>query len=821
MIVIKDKLINLKSEFKTKQELKMINKIKKNENKKYLSKRVVKKKVANSQIFSNVKSIEEDGIINLKTGEVAFFYKISPIDLSLTSESEQNIFFHTLSKLFRLPYTIKMYKFDEKINLNLNKEYHESLLEKNSSKIERKILLENSKSFLEELEKENLTTSSSYYFALISKNKQELEKAKENLILSCYSVNPKINIEAIKNKMILLKIFSKMYFANSSLDKLMYYDFIDLIMPINLIEKPSFIKAEDKEIQLVSIKNYPLFIEHGFLNRIINMPNVQSSITVKDTIEQDKLLTVLNSSFKAVLSDYNSSKNLSDVTEMKTLIDNYRVLIEQISNNDEKIKEVTVVLAITGSKLKREETLKEIKRYAELYHIKVDVPAMRQMELWQSYDLTSKGNLDYSLYLPTLTLASTWICTSIFHNDPKGWLIGEDSTYGLPVYFDPFYLSNERPSHNMVIFGSTGSGKSYLEKLLTTSEIGRAKIFVFDIENENKKLTKRCNGEYVDLSSKALINPLQVRYIEDDDEKNVSILSKHLGILENFFQTVFDDISEKELVVLLGVVERFYKRYNITKETSLSEYEKKEAKDYPIFSDLYNFLLKQSNNARNLEEKKILINVEVLLKRLITGQDGNLFNGITTIDLSNDLITFNLQELLFNSSKRLINTQMINLLTFLNNQIMDIKRKNDKANIKKHCLIVVDELHAFIDEDNPAILKYFDQLTRRLRKYNSAIVFCTQTPQDLINPRVLRHAVAIFNNCQYKLFGMLKEDDLQAVDRIFSNNKLTQAHKNFLLNAVQGQFLLSITNKQRIRINVFATPIQQYYMGESDNVEPL
>ena len=39
---------------------------------------------------------------------------------------------------------------------------------------------------------------------------------------------------------------------------------------------------------------------------------------LKETIEKNKLLSILNSSFKSVLADYKSSKNLSDVTEMKS-----------------------------------------------------------------------------------------------------------------------------------------------------------------------------------------------------------------------------------------------------------------------------------------------------------------------------------------------------------------------------------------------------------------------------------------------------------------------------------------------------------------------
>ena len=279
---------------------------------------------------------------------------------------------------------------------------------------------------------------------------------------------------------------------------------------------------------------------------------------------------MLNSSFKAVLADYNSSKNLSDVTEMQNLMGNYKLLIEQISSNDEKIKDVSIVLAISGDKKTREELVKEIKRNAELYQIKVEVPRMRQMEAWQAYDLTTKGFKDYAMYLPTLTLAATFFFTENYHNDSTGWLIGEDSAYGLPIFFDPFYLNKNRTSHNIGVIGTSGSGKSYLLKLLATNEFARGtKLFLFDIENELQKLCERCGGEHIDLSSKSLINPLQIRYIMTDEDEETSILGKHLGFLENFFSTAFEDITEKELVVLLDIVEKFYNSRGISKNTTL------------------------------------------------------------------------------------------------------------------------------------------------------------------------------------------------------------------------------------------------------------
>ncbi len=781
----------------------------------------MKKRVKNSQTFTNIEEITDNAILKLKSGQLAIFYRVQPIDLTLTNESEQKVFYHTLAKLYRLPGTIKAYKFDEKINLNVNKENYDKLIQQNIEIPSRTELLIDNRNFIDVIEQDNITTASSYYFCLIAKNKESLEKQKEDFERTCLSTIPKLEIEQVKNKQFLTKILTNMYYSEANLDQLMYYDFFDLIVPLKMSEQPSLLKIEDKEVQLLSIKNYPLFIESGFLDRIVNIPNVNVSITIKDTIEQSKLISILNSSFKSVLADYNSSKNLSDVTEMKSLLDNYRLLIEQISSNDEKIKEVSIVLAITGDKKQREEIVKEIKINAELYHIKIDIPKLRQMEAWQTYDVTDKTFNDYPLYLPTLTLAASFPFSQSYHNDTSGWLLGEDSGYGLPVFFDPFYLNNERTGHNISVIGSTGSGKSFLARKLMINQLPTSKIYLFDIENEFSDLVERNNGEYIDLASKNLVNPLQVRYIQtssdDEDDTNTNILSKHLGFLENFFTTAFKDITEKELVVLLDIVEKFYNSLGITKKTTEEEFSKLKVTDYPTFSELYTFLNEYQKKVKNQEEARILVNIEVLLKRMTIGQDAILFNGYTSIDLSNDLIAFNLQELTYNSSKRLINTQMLNVLTFLNQEIATNKRQNATRKDKKNILIVVDEFHHFVDEENPTLLKFFGQMSRRLRKYSAGLVILTQSPNEITNKTsILRHASGIFNNCQYQFTGMLKDDDLTSVEKIYANNKLTETQKNFLMSCHQGQFLVNITNKKRLRVNVVATPLETYFMGESN-----
>ena len=107
-------------EVKTKQ---LVEKIKKN--KKYNSKKSILKKVKNSQEFSNVKLIRDDGIIELKTNEYACLLEIEAIDLSLTSKIEKENFFFNFKEFFKIKnLNLKCIKLDRKINLNPNNENH-------------------------------------------------------------------------------------------------------------------------------------------------------------------------------------------------------------------------------------------------------------------------------------------------------------------------------------------------------------------------------------------------------------------------------------------------------------------------------------------------------------------------------------------------------------------------------------------------------------------------------------------------------------------------------------------------------------------------
>ena len=130
-------------------------------------------------------------------------------------------------------------------------------------------------------------------------------------------------------------------------------------------------------------------------------------------------------------------------------------------------------------------------------------------------------------------------------------------------------------------------------------------------------------------------------------------------------------------------------------------------------------------------------------------------------------------------------------------------------------MVIADEFHLFIDDENPVVLRNFGQLARRIRKYSGSLLVATQSIKDFVgSSNILRHSTAIFNNCQYQLVGMMKEDDLLAYLELFKQNPLTDTQKNFLLGCQRGEFLLTVDSKQRLRVKIEATMLEKEMMGE-------
>ena len=106
---------------------------------------------------------------------------------------------------------------------------------------------------------------------------------------------------------------------------------------------------------------------------------------------------------------------------------------------------------------------------------------------------------------------------------PKGILVGIDDINEKPVYIDPF-IEN---SHNMLIIGETGSGKSFLVKLLIHRLMTKhvcEKFFIFDPLNEypSKIFGGKAIFLYIDTEGKILPSIDHNGFWNDESKGNLS-----------------------------------------------------------------------------------------------------------------------------------------------------------------------------------------------------------------------------------------------------------------------------------------------------------
>ena len=132
---------------------------------KYITKKILNEKVKNSQSFFNLDFVNEDGLINLKTGEYAKVLSVQALDLSLTSNIQKQNFFEQMRYLFQIKdLDLRMYKLDDMLDLNGNKDNYLKLIDKYKDDEDKIKFLKERYNRILLLEQENLSTTSMYYY---------------------------------------------------------------------------------------------------------------------------------------------------------------------------------------------------------------------------------------------------------------------------------------------------------------------------------------------------------------------------------------------------------------------------------------------------------------------------------------------------------------------------------------------------------------------------------------------------------------------------------------------------------------------------------
>ena len=248
-------------------------------------------------------------------------------------------------------------------------------------------------------------------------------------------------------------------------------------------------------------------------------------------------------------------------------------------------------------------------------------------------------------------------------------------------------------------------------------------------------------------------------------------------------------IEEDVLTMFSEVVQDTYRRFGIDFTSDFTNY---GVNDFPTFSDVYATIKGRLLSMTDRTQERMIMEKLELKIRPLTQELKYYFDGHTTVNPETDFIVFNIKELM-NSADNIRNALFFNILKFAWGLCLD---KNTNT------VLMVDEAHVLLSDQNSLGADFLAQVQRRARKYNTGSIIITQQPSDFAALQVITQGKAIFDNASYYLVMQLKKQAAEDLGKLID---LNDNEKESIKRYSQGEALFVCGNR-RMQINVVITP---------------
>ena len=301
------------------------------------------------------------------------------------------------------------------------------------------------------------------------------------------------------------------------------------IAPKGLEFKSSSFIISDKYATILTAIGYPRYIAPGYLSSLTSMSGIK--VVIKHIPLPFSVITkMLNKEIADLKTRYQEEH---DRTAQERIRQNYESLeqfISQLAASQSKIYDFQMHIMITAN---TEEELNQkkfqVKNYLDAMEIRA-IPLRFEQEkvlksilpIYEKQDIEDR--IGTPIPAPTIAAMYPFIFDSI--KDPGlSTLLGVDFSGGV-ILFNQFLYQikkeHNRNNANMIILGTSGSGKSTAAKLLLRTHIrNNCQLVLIDPEGELEEMTKRFGGDFIDLGKGGeygMVNPLEVIIDADDDE---------------------------------------------------------------------------------------------------------------------------------------------------------------------------------------------------------------------------------------------------------------------------------------------------------------
>jgi len=532
----------------------------------------------------------------------------------------------------------------------------------------------------------------------------------------------------------------------------------------------------------------------GWLARLVENTGAIFSINIEPT-DNTELIENLDARIRDASSLSKIAKNESIKQIRDAEVKEASDIISRMINNNEVVSYLTIYICIFAQEEKELITkCKEVEM--EVQKLKLKIRPVTNFLLKSGLKAVAPFftiQEDLTEYFKRNILTSSFTGGFLFNTntfiDKEGYYFGINQNGGI-IIFNIWHKDYDRTNSNMVVTGSSGSGKSIAVKHLIYNELPKSKILVIDAEDEYSHLARNLKGKIINCGGSMtghILNPLQIR-INKDDEDEMNVIGLHFQFLRTFFEILFPSLTDIDFAILDLNLEELYKAFGITSDVDIS---KLKNTDFPLLEDLYYFLEEKNEKEPKEEYTKLLS----LLRPISIGGASTIWNGYTDITIDTRLTVFNTKNMQeFQAQYK--RAQYYNIMSYA----WEILSKNKEENN----ILIADECHILVDPNIPQTLEYVRNISKRARKYNSSIIVITQSIEDFLNEKIKLYGQSLLANSTYKMFFKMDGQDLRDVVKTFS---LTKKEESLIYNAKRGECLLTAGTRK-----IFATikiPIQE------------
>ena len=579
------------------------------------------------------------------------------------------------------------------------------------------------------------------------------------------------------------------------------------LAPKGLQFSPSDFFISDKYATILTVISYPKYIQPGYLSSLTSMSGIK--VVIKHIpVAFQQMSKMLNKQVSELKEKYRNEKDLTVKEKIRQDAESLEYFTSMLAASQARIFDFQMHIMITAD-TKEDLELKKVsvKNYLDAMELRAISLRFEQEKVLKSIlpIFTTKGVQELEerigTPIPSVTIAAMYPFIFDSIKDPGlSTLLGIDFSGGI-ILFNQFLYKirkeNNRNNANMIILGTSGSGKSTAAKLLLRSHIRNGcQIVIIDPEDEFREITRAFGGDSIDIGKGGefgLINPLEI--VIDADEEEIkqglgyTVLTRTLQFLKAFMKYYDPSIQEDVLTMFSEIAQDTYKRFGIDFNTDFSNF---TSQDYPTFSDLYSTIRgRLMSMTEQTHEREIMERLELKVRPIVK-ELKFYFDGHTTITGNKHFIVFNIKELM-NSEVNVRNALFFNVLKHAWSLCLN---KNENT------VLYVDEAHVLLGANNTLGADFLAQVQRRARKYNSGSIIITQQPSDFCDPSVITQGKAIFDNASYYLIMGLKKQGVEDLSLLID---LNDNEKESIKRYSQGEALFVCGNR-RVRMNVMVSP---------------